>query len=195
MSNDSGSNDGGINQLPESAQELVDKVSQNSTTLFWTGIAMAVIGLLAVAFPIVATLSVELLVGWIFIFAGIIGFVGAFSYHGTGPFFGALLLSLLKVVAGVFLLINPAAGVIALTLVVAVLFMIEGAMQLALAFELKPDSGRGWMIFSAVIAILAGILIAANLPGASVFLLGLLVGVNFLCTGIAMIMLSRNKPS
>lgn len=186
------SSEGEHKGLPDSAQELVDKLGKNKTTLFWTGIAMAVIGLLAVAFPIVATLSVELLIGWVFIFAGIIGFVGAFSYHGTGPFFGALLLALLKVVAGVFLLINPAAGVVALTLVVAVLFMVEGAMQLALAFELKEGSGRGWMIFSAVVAILAGILIAANLPGASVFLLGLLVGFNFLCTGIAMIMLSRN---
>ena len=184
-----------MNPLPESAQHLVDKLGRYRTTLFWTGIAMAIIGLLAVAFPIIATLSVELLVGWLFIFAGIVGFVGAFSYHGTGPFFGALLLALLKLVAGVFLLINPAAGVVALTLVVAVLFMVEGAMQLALAFELKAGSGRGWMIFSAIIAILAGILIAANLPGASVFLLGLLVGVNFLCTGIAMVMLSRNKAS
>jgi len=189
------SDESGAKQLPDSAQELVNKLQKSSTTLFWAGIAMAVVGLLAVAFPIVATLSVELLVGWVLIFAGIVGFVGAFSYHGTGPFFAALLLSLLKVVTGVFLLINPAAGVVALTLVVAVLFMIEGAMQLALAFELKQGSGRGWMIFSAAIAILAGILIAANLPGASVFLLGLLVGFNFLCSGIAMIMLSRNKPS
>ncbi|MEM8588778.1 MAG: HdeD family acid-resistance protein [Pseudomonadota bacterium] len=184
-----------LNPLPDSAEELLGKLSKNKTTVLWTGIAMAVIGFLAVAFPIVATLSVELLVGWLFIFAGIIGFVGAFSYHGTGPFFGALLLSLLKLVAGVFLLINPAAGVVALTLVVAVLFMVEGAMQLAFAFELKSGDGRGWMIFSAIVAILAGILIAANLPGASVFILGLLVGVNFLCTGIAMIMLSRRDAS
>lgn len=184
-----------LNSLPQSAQHLADRLGRHRTTMLWTGVAMAVIGLLAVAFPIIATFSVELLVGWLFIFAGIVGFVGAFSYHGTGPFFGALLLSLLKLVAGVFLLINPAAGVVALTLVVAALFMIEGAMQLALAFELKMESGRGWMIFSAVIAILAGILIAANLPGASVFLLGLLVGVNFLCTGIAMIMVSRAKPA
>ena len=60
------------------------------------------------------TLVAALLVGWVLLISGALTFFGSFSIHGTGPFFGALLLSLLSLAAGVFLLFNPLAGAVAL---------------------------------------------------------------------------------
>ena len=70
---------------------------------------------------------------------------------------------------------NPVSGALALTILVAVIFMIEGAFEVGLAFDLRPEPGWGWTLFSAVISILAGVLIAAGLPGTSLFVLGLLL--------------------
>ena len=69
--------------------------------------------------------------------------------------------------------------------------MIEGAFKMLLAFEMKPDGGWIWTLVSALVSILAGVLIAAGLPGASVVVLGLLMGISFLSTGIYMIMMAR----
>ena len=176
---------------PRLRQDLIQRLAAKKTQILWTGIAMVVIGIAAIAFPFVFSLSIALLVGWLFVIAGAVSLYGSFSYHGTGPFFGSLLFSLLQIAVGFIFVFNPASGLVALTLMVAVVFMIEGAFKMMLAFEMKPEEGWGWTLTSAIISIIAGGLIAMGLPGSSVLVLGLIMGVSFLSTGIFMIMLTR----
>src|SRR5579863_10090793 len=119
------------------------RLRASTNHLMWLGIAMAIIGVAAILFPIFSTLVAALFVGWIFLISGIFLFVGSFSIHGTGPFFGALLLSLFSMAAGMFLLFNPLAGEIALALLVGILFVIQGAFEIGFAFETRPH--RGWL--------------------------------------------------
>jgi uncharacterized membrane protein HdeD (DUF308 family) len=158
--------------------------------LFWIGLAMLVVGIAAVIFPIFSTLVVALLVGWTLLITGGITLVGSFSIHGTGPFFAALLLSLLSIAAGVFLLFNPLAGAIALTLLVAVIFSLQGAFEIALAFEMRPIAGWAGMLASGICSVLVALLIAAGWPAISAVVLGLLLGVNFISSGIGYIYIS-----
>jgi uncharacterized membrane protein HdeD (DUF308 family) len=74
---------------------------------------------------------------------------------------------------------------IVLTLLVGVLFMIQGAAETFLAFEARPSKGWGWMLASAVISIVLGIIIIAGWPGSSLITLGILIGVNFITSGLA----------
>jgi uncharacterized membrane protein HdeD (DUF308 family) len=115
----------------------------------------------------------------------------AFSTQGVGSFFGALLFSLLSVAIGAYMIGNPGAGMVFLTVMIAATFIIEGAYQAAVAFELKPDHGWSWMLTSAIFAIGVGILIISGMPGASLVMIGFLVGLNFFTTGFAMIMLAN----
>ena len=171
------------------------KVRASSGALMWLGIAMSLVGVVAIVFPMVSTLVATLLVGWTFIFAGALMVISAFSIHGTGPFFGALLLGLITVVGGAFLIFNPLAGALALTVIVAFIFMIEGAVELAFAFEMRPHPGWIGMLISAIASIILALLIAAGLPGVSVIVLGLLLGINFLTTGFGYIFVSRMLKS
>jgi uncharacterized membrane protein HdeD (DUF308 family) len=169
--------------------------------LLVTGILMIIVGILAFVFPVATTFVAEQVVGWVFIFAGVVMLFGSFSIQGAGPFFGALLWSLLTGMAGAFLVFNPEAGVVTLTIVIAALFMFHGAYELFLAFDLRPQKGWGWVLLSSIIGIGAGVLIAADLHGSSVFgadlqggsvlVLGILVGVNFLSTGISYVILAN----
>ncbi|HYM04279.1 MAG TPA: DUF308 domain-containing protein [Stellaceae bacterium] len=162
-----------------------------SGRLFWLGLAMVVIGAAAIVFPIVSTLVAALLVGWVLLISGVVTLAGSFSIHGTGPFFAALLLGLLSIVAGVFLLFNPLAGAVALTLMVGVIFMVQGAFEMIFAFEMRPHSGWVGMLLSAVASIVMAILIVASWPAISVIVLGILLGVNFISTGLGYIAVSR----
>lgn len=162
-----------------------------SQRLFWIGIAMAVVGFAAILFPIVSTIVAALLVGWVFLFAGVLMTGGAFSIHGTGPFFGALLIGLLTLIAGLFLLFNPLAGALALTVMLGVVFLVQGAFELALAFEMRPHSRWVWMLLSGAVSVLLAIIIAVGLPGISLIALGILLGINFLSTGLGYIFASR----
>ncbi len=136
-----------------------------SGRLLWLGAALLVLGIAAVVFPIISTLVAALLVGWVLLISGGMMFAGSFSIHGTGPFFGALLLGLLSVAAGVFLLINPLAGAVALTLMLGVIFMCQGAFELAFAFEMLPHAGWAGMLVSGIASIVTALLITAFWPG------------------------------
>ncbi len=161
-----------------------------SRRLFWIGLAMAVLGLVAIVFPFVSTMVVELLVGWVLLVSGVITLFSSFSIQGTGPFFGALLLGLLSIAAGVFLLFNPPAGAVALTITVGAIFMVQGAFETVFAFETRPHQGWGAMLFSGMASIVLAVLIAAGLPRISAVALGIMLGVNFLSTGFGYIFVS-----
>ena len=118
-------------------------------------------------------------------------FAGAFSIHGTGPFFGALLLGLLSLAAGVFLLFNPLAGAVALTLMVGVILLWQGAFEIYFAFEMRPHTGWVGMLISGIASIVMALLIIVGWPGISVILLGILLGVNFISSGVGYIWVSR----
>jgi uncharacterized membrane protein HdeD (DUF308 family) len=168
------------------------RLRTSSTRLMWLGIAMVTLGIAAIVFPMISTLVAAILVGWVFLISGIFLFLGSFSIHGTGPFFGALLLSLLSLAAGVFLLFNPLAGAIALTLMVGIIFILQGAFEIFFAFETRPH--RGWlgMLISGIASVVMAILIAGGWPAVSVIVLGILLGVNLLTTGFGYIFVSRS---
>ncbi|HEX3432276.1 MAG TPA: HdeD family acid-resistance protein [Rhizomicrobium sp.] len=167
------------------------RLRTSSNRLIWLGIAMVIIGIAAILFPMFSTLVAALFVGWVFLISGIFLLVGSFSIHGTGPFFGALLFSLLSIAAGVFLLFNPVRGEIALTLIVGILFMIQGAFEIGFAFETRPHRGWVGMLISGIASVVLAILIAAGWPAVSIIVLGILLGVNLLSTGFAYIILSQ----
>ncbi|HEV2300440.1 MAG TPA: DUF308 domain-containing protein [Stellaceae bacterium] len=162
-----------------------------SGRLLWLGLALVVLGLAAILFPMVSTLVATLLVGWVLLIAGGFGLLGSFQIHGTGPFFGALLIALLSIAAGLFLLFNPLAGALALTLVLGVIFVLQGASEIAFAVEMRPHGAWVGMLLSGLASLAMAALIAAGWPGISAIALGILLGVNFVSTGLGYIFVSR----
>ena len=171
------------------------RLQKGSGSLFWIGLIMLIIGVGAIVFPMLSTLVTALLVGWVLLFAGAVSIAGSFSIHGTGPFFAAFLFGALSIAAGVFLLSNPLAGEIALTLLVAVTFTVQGAFELSFALAMRPLHGWVGMLISGLASVLVAVLIAAGWPGVSAVLLGVLLGVNFISTGIAYLAVSRAMKS
>ena len=165
------------------------RVRQEANQLIWLGAALLLIGVAALVFPMISTLAATLFVGWILIFSGAASLYGAFSFRGAGPFFGALLLGLLSVAAGVFILARPLAGELGITLSLGALFMVQGAFELVLAFELRATKGWVWMLLSALASIVLSMIIVAGWPGSSLVALGILIGVNFLSSGVAYLLL------
>ena len=94
-----------------------------------------------------------------------------------------------RLAAGVILILWPINGVLSLTLVLIAFFVVEGIATLMYAFEHRSQlSGRwGWMLASGVVDLILAGIIFAGLPGTAAWALGLLVGINMLFGGTAMI--------
>jgi uncharacterized membrane protein HdeD (DUF308 family) len=166
--------------------ESGERIQQNSGWAIVLGILMIVLGIIAIAAPVFTSFAANLVLGWLFIFAGIVQIIYAIQHHQRGSsLFISLLLSVLAIVAGVVLLVNPWAGVISLTLLVGIYFFVDGIFRVFLAFQLRPNLRWGWVLFNGILMIILGILIWSQWPFNAPWVLGLLVGVGLLVNGLA----------
>ena len=153
------------------------------------GIVLVVLGLIAIVIPPIATLAVELLVGWLFLLSGILGLITTFWMRNAPGFWWSLLSAVIGIAAGVVLLVWPLSGVLSLTLVLIVFFTIEGIASIMYALDHKRElSGRwGFMLASGIIDLALAVIILTGLPGSAAWAIGLLVGINLVFGGAALI--------
>lgn len=173
-------------ELDPACAGLFKGLKAKQSTLLWSGILFVVAGLIALAFPVAFSLSVELLIGVTFLVAGISAIIGAFSLRGSGGgFWPVLLAGIVSTLVGVFLLAKPFAGLVALTMLFGAGLMANGLSEIYLAFKVRPQTSWWLLLLSGIFAVVFSLVIAFNLGVSSMILIGTLVGVNFLFSGIA----------
>jgi uncharacterized membrane protein HdeD (DUF308 family) len=153
------------------------------------GILTALLGLLLIVYPLFAATVTTIFIGSILVLAGVLEVVQALRVHTVGAFFARLLLGVLYGFAGVVLLLYPLRGVAVLTVVLGVMLLFEAGSTAALAFQVKPLAGWGWLVLDAVISVILGFLILAHWPASSIWAIGTLVGVAVLMRGVTRIAL------
>jgi len=153
------------------------------------GVVLLVLGATAVVLPAIATLAVTILIGWLFLVSGIIGLITTFWMRNAPGFWWALLSAVLGIVVGLMLLASPLTGAFSLTLVLVAFFLIEGVASIMFALDhRKETSGQwGWMLASGIIDLALAIMIFAGLPSTAAWAVGLLVGINMIFGGSALI--------
>ena len=156
--------------------------------LLGTGILTIVLGTAAVLLPFLATLTVEVFLGVILTAAGVLHILMAFASRRVKGLLLRLVAGILYGVLGILLLVFPLRGVFTLTVLLALFFMVTGAYKIALSFHLRPVRSWGWLLFSGLLAGALGILIWMGLPGAAAWAIGLLVGIELVFSGWAMVM-------
>ena len=153
------------------------------------GIVMMVLGFLGVAVPFLATLAVEIFVGWLFLVAGLFRAVWVWRSRQTPGFAWSLLTAVLAIALGLVLILRPLAGVLTLTMVLVAFFIIEGIASIVGAIEHRRHlRSWGWVLFSGIIDLLLAYLIWAGWPSSAAWAIGLLVGINMLFFGLSLVM-------
>ena len=153
------------------------------------GIALVVLGVIAILIPPIATLAVTIVLGWLFLVSGVIGLFTTFWMRQAPGFWWSLISAVLAIVVGGLLLTRPVSGALSLTIVVVVFFVIEGVASIMFALDHKRElSGRwGWMLMSGIIDLALAALVFTGLPSTAAWAIGLLVGINMVFGGSALI--------
>ena len=160
-----------------------------STLLIVFGVLLLIGGVLAFANPFAASLAVTTIVGIAFLIGGVVQLWLAFSQAEDPHRIWHGFMGLLAVVLGISLLANPLGGLISLTLLVALLFLFSGAARLAMAFR-NRESPLFWaLLLSGAVSVLLAIMVFGNFAAAATALLGIMLGVQLLSEGVAMIAL------
>ena len=173
--------------LPLEAEAL----RKYSTWFIVYGIVLIALGICAIAAPGVATLTVELLVGWLLLLGGAFGLIAVFSAGRSAPgFWWNLFTAVLCVLAGLSLLVRPLSGAITLTIIFTAYLLASGISHIILAIGLRKEipGAWGWMLLSGLVDIVLALIIISGMPGTATWVLGLLVGINLLMLGFAIVM-------
>ncbi|HEX4410073.1 MAG TPA: HdeD family acid-resistance protein [Xanthobacteraceae bacterium] len=181
-----------INPSPNSGdlERLVaNTIHQNWKLYLIEGIILMVLGAAAIVLPVVATFAFTLTIGWLFLIAGVVGLFTTFMMRAAPGFWWSLLSAVISLGAGLILLASPLGGTLSLTLVLIAFFVVEGIATILYAIEHKAQLPNRWvwMLTSGIIDLMLAGIIFAGLPGSATWALGLLVGINMLFGGVAMI--------
>jgi uncharacterized membrane protein HdeD (DUF308 family) len=153
-------------------------------------LVMILAGFLAIAVPQAAGIAVNLLVAWLLVFSGVAHLVFAWHTRTSGGVVWELLMGILYVFVGGYLLVRPVAGLASLTLALAIYLFAEGVLELILSFRLRPMPGSGWLLFDGIITLILGVMILRTWPSSTEWVIGTLVGISMLFSGISRLMLS-----
>jgi uncharacterized membrane protein HdeD (DUF308 family) len=168
---------------------LTNAIRAHWGLFLFEGIMLIILGAAAIILPEVATVAFTLVIGWIFLISGGVGLVTTFWMRNAPGFWWALLSAVIGIAAGILLIRWPISGTLSLTLVLIAFFAVEGIATIMYAVEHRAQlsSRWGWMLASGIVDLILAGIIFAGLPGTAAWALGLLVGINMLFGGTAMI--------
>ena len=172
-----------------------EAVRRHRGLFLFEGILLASLGVIAVLVPVVASFAATIFFGWIFLLSGVVGLFTTLRGRHVPGFWWSLLSAIVGIVAGILLLGWPAQGVFSLTSVLIAFLLVEGAVSIFYALEHRTGPmSWGYMLASGIVDLTLGIILFAGLPGTATWAIGLLIGINMIFGGWALILMALSTP-
>ncbi|MFA5956760.1 HdeD family acid-resistance protein [Hyphomicrobium sp.] len=168
---------------------LETSLRSNWKLFLFEGIVLVILGAAAILVPPIATLTVTFFIGWLLLFSGAAGLYTTFSMRPMAGFWWSLLSAVIGIGAGLVLLTSPGTGAVSLTIVLVAFFIIEGIASIMFALEHRNELPGTWviMLLSGIVDLVLGGMIFLGLPSTAAWAIGLLVGINMIFGGFALI--------
>ena len=169
--------------LREAMRETVKRYS------WWyliQGILLIVAGVLAILSPIIASVAIVSLLGWVLIISGVLQAVGLIGASNVPHFWLQLISAVLAILIGVLLLRSPEGGLPRHDDAVDRLFHGRGDREGDLCTDDPPVPNWGWVLGSGLVGIVLAFVLWANMPLSADWVLGFMLGVLLVSEGAAL---------
>jgi uncharacterized membrane protein HdeD (DUF308 family) len=179
------------------AREELDSLRRYWGWFLALGIALIIVGMLAIVHPGAAGTAAVTVIGFCLLFAGGLEIASGVWARRWSGFFLHLLCGLLYLFVGAVFIDRPDRALDILTLLLAV-FFVAGGLFRVVAAATHRFSGWGWSLVSGAISILLGLMIWKQFPSSSDWVIGTFVGIDLIFNGWSWVMLAlglRNVPA
>ena len=163
-----------------------DVIKRHSLWYLLQGGLMVLAGVVAFLFPVFSSVAVVLMLGWLLIISGIFQAISLIGATNVPHFWLQLVSVALSVVIGILFLRHPGQGLLTLTMLLIVFFMVGGMAKVIFALTIRPFPNWGWVLASGVVGVLLALYLWSSLPITAVWLLGILVGIQLVSEGAAL---------
>ena len=171
---------------------LADSIKKNAGLTVVSGIIFIVAGTFAILSPLVAGVSITILVGAMLAVSGIGQCFLAFKTGAFGRGLMVLLVGVLMTIAGLYMMNQPLAGLATLTIFLMSYLLATGVLEIIVAFQLKPVDGWGLELFNGVVTLVLGIMLWRQFPLSGAWAIGVLFGIKMIFSGWAFVFIGRN---
>jgi uncharacterized membrane protein HdeD (DUF308 family) len=176
-----------MSTAPSTLTGLIPKAINWSIAL---SVLLIIAGLIALFLPFLSGVAITLFFGWAMILSGVTHLIFAFKTHTTGVRIWEVLIGLIYLFTGVYLILHPLAALFALTLILACYLFFEAIVEFIQFFQLRPRHGAVWLLVDGIITLILAIMIWRSWPASSIWVIGTLVGISMLFSGVSRLMLS-----
>uniref|UniRef100_A0A832H3Y4 HdeD family acid-resistance protein n=1 Tax=Oscillatoriales cyanobacterium SpSt-402 TaxID=2282168 RepID=A0A832H3Y4_9CYAN len=167
---------------------LDNEIKKSTGWLIALSIALIILGILAIFMPGIASAFFTSVIGWITLISGIVMVVQSFVSKPVRGFWLNLIVGILYAIAGVYILSNLGAALLALTFAFGVLFIVEGIYTIIMAFTNRAGHRMSWLVaLNGVITLILGIMVLNRFPFSAIWLIGLYVGISLLMSGVSLL--------
>lgn len=167
-------------------EAMREKVKRHSFWYLLQSVLMILGGILALVFPLISSVAIVIFLGWLLIFSGVLQAFSLIDVRHVPHFWLQLVSVVLSVLVGILFLRNPEAGLLTLTLLLIVFFMVEGISKIIFSLTIRPFPNWGWVFASGIVGILLAFYLWANTPVTAIWLLGVLLGIALISEGAAL---------
>jgi uncharacterized membrane protein HdeD (DUF308 family) len=167
-------------------EAMRETVKRYSLWYLLQGLLMVVAGVLALVYPLLASVAMVYLLAWILIISGVLQGIGLIGARDVPHYWLQLISVVLAIVIGVLLLNQPESGLLVMTVLLIVFFMVEGISKIIFALTIRPFPNWGWVLGSGLVGIVLAVYLWANMPIASELVLGILLGIMLISEGAAL---------
>lgn len=151
---------------------------------------MIVVGLLALSLPVASSIGIARLLGWLIVFDAAFQLIHSFRSRGVGHVVWKVVVAVIFLIVGIYFLMHPFLAVAAVTLALAVFFLAEGAVDVFSYFATRDTGASGWILVNGIVSIILAAMIWRHWPTNSLWVVGVLVGIGLLMTGLSRLMIA-----
>ena len=167
-------------------EAMRETVKRYSLWYLIQGVLLVVAGVLALVYPIIASVAIVYLLAWVLIISGVLQGIGLIGASNVPHYWLQLISAVLAILIGVLLLRAPDSGLAIMTVLLIVYFMVEGIAKVIFALTIRPFPNWGWVLGSGVVGIVLALVLWANMPLSAEWVLGLMLGILLICEGAAL---------
>lgn len=172
----------------------IEEVRAHRTWFLCLGVALIIIGTLAIGSAELMTMVSVILLGWLLIFGGVFEVIHGIARRRWGGFFINLMGGALYTVTGLLMISHPGVAAATLTLLIAMLLIVGGTFRIFVAFS-TPMHHRGWLILNGAISLFLGFSIMSSWPVSGLWVIGLFIGIDMIFDGWTEVMLALSAPA
>ena len=176
--------------LEKLQQQMLAYLQKHWKFFLAEGVVFILLGLCAIILPQLFTLALTVVLGWLILLGGLVLILRTLVFRQMPGFSVWFFIGVLQAIVGYLLIADPAQGALTLTMLLTLLFALEGLAKISFALLMRPLAHWGWVFFSGFTALVFAIVIWMGWPWTAQWLLGLLLGINMIFMGWSLVKIS-----